>query len=127
MSVDTRMVLVDLVQGCDGPDGALYGKVVATVELCSISSASRTCALARRARESAERVYFFSDDGSTEVRLDGYGHRVGVADPAEFQAAMEYDTRRAGVGYRRFDMAIALLAKARHGFGTGLRVLVYEH
>ena len=105
----------------DEKSGAFFS-VIGMVDLCK-PGRGEVSDLSEQATGAP--VYLYSDDGNTKLTHDRYDKRLTAVPVADVLAAIKAEN--AGLAYRRYDMAIAMLEAAQHQFGDRLCCVMFGH
>jgi hypothetical protein len=137
MGYEVKMYIIEKSDQKSHRSGLYWASVIGMVDLCKVGHHGKVSDLIKK--QDAE-VYFYAEDGNTEVTVDRYDEPLRVLDPGVVLAAMMHDHaqdpyRRYAVAipmlrdpYRRYAVAIPMLREAIDAFSKDrLKVLFYGH
>ena len=118
-------VYVGRVQHSSNETSGRWFQLWAMFELCKPGYDSEIYKLCSDPAIGNERVFFYADDGNTEITVDRYGKRLKAIPFDIVLKALETD--QGNDSYRRFKVAVDLLRSIKEHAGEQLSVVLYGH
>ena len=103
-------------------DGDIYLRPCMVIDLCKTDS-NEILELANAVGDG--KIYYYADDGNTQIREDRYGVKFTVHDIdtiIDIISRLKVDSE-----YRRFEWAFSSLTSIRDNNGEGMKVILFGH
>jgi len=129
MGYEIKLIIGNLSEGGNGNQCCL---IIGTIDLCKVGDGPMSTLNAKREDTDNGKVYFYADDGNTQIKKDLYDAPLRLRTLREVIKALEEESKiseeKGETFYRRFDIALAMLKRIEKTFtGERVGVLFFGH